>query len=59
MSYVKRRKSPFLAELKNLPKLRSRARDQIRRKFYGALLLFGATYAIVLAVNLLAGKGGL
>lgn len=59
MSYVKRRKSSFLVYFKNLPKLRTRARHEIRRKVYGTLLLLGATYTVVLVVNFyMVNKGG-
>ncbi|MFP5501908.1 MAG: hypothetical protein ACLGIN_05410 [Candidatus Sericytochromatia bacterium] len=58
MSYVKRRKESVFTELKNLPKMRSRARHEVFRKLYGALLIVGVTSVVVVAINMTVGKGG-
>ena len=58
MSYVKRRKYSVFTELKNLPKLRSRARHQVFRKLYGTLLIVSVTSAVVFAINLTVSRGG-
>lgn len=58
MSYVKRRKESVFTELKNLPRMRSRARHQVFRKLYGTLLIVGVTSVVVVAINMTVGKGG-
>lgn len=58
MSYVKRRKESVFTELKNLPKMRSRARHEVFRKLYGTLLIVGVTSVVVVAINMTVGKGG-
>ena len=59
MSYVKRRKYSVFTELKNLPRMRSRARHQVFRKLYGTLLIVGVTSVVVVAINMTVSRGGL
>lgn len=56
MPYLKKRKEAPLAELRNLPKLRTRSRHELLRKYYGALLLFAITALVVGAATLLTGR---